>query len=420
MIMKTNYPILRQILFAAAPLVLLAGCSDKDDPAPIGVAGVEVSRPTLELSLDGTERLTAAVTPDNAADKTLTWSSSDEAVATVSSEGVITAVRAGHTTITAAAGGKTGTCTVTVNPDIYTAGRGNGVVASIVPCVVKNNRFLYNLYDEGQGGQVNSIFVWNGDVYSLGDRERETVVWKNDTELYTLTTPENWFVEGYQIAVLNGDVYASGYAYDGNRYMPVMWKNGTVQFLPSEAKYGFAYSIAVSGRDVYVAGRNDDTPRVWKNGEVLYDLPYDLYRAEAASLCVSDGDVYVGGFSVGEKLDSGSSPTVWKNGELLYLLSDYSLDSRVISIATWKGDVYALGTLNDGNSKRNVLWKNDQLLYDPFVCEYGISVWNGDVYSCYLESDRRTVAHKNGQAICVCDQKVAGIFAIYVYTGPER
>ena len=79
MIMKINFPILRQILFAAAPLVLLAGCSDKDDPAPIGVAGVEMSQPTLELALDGTERLTAAVTPDNAADKTLTWSSSDEA-----------------------------------------------------------------------------------------------------------------------------------------------------------------------------------------------------------------------------------------------------------------------------------------------------------------------------------------------------
>ena len=88
MIMKTNFPILRQILFAAAPLVLLAGCSDKDDPAPIGVAGVGMSKTTLELALDGTEQLTATVTLDNAADKALTWSSSDEAVAMVSSEGV--------------------------------------------------------------------------------------------------------------------------------------------------------------------------------------------------------------------------------------------------------------------------------------------------------------------------------------------
>ena len=50
--MKTCNSIFRQILFAAAPLVLLAGCSDKDDPAPIGVAGVEMSQPTLELALD--------------------------------------------------------------------------------------------------------------------------------------------------------------------------------------------------------------------------------------------------------------------------------------------------------------------------------------------------------------------------------
>ena len=166
--MKTNYPILRQILFAAMPLVLLAGCSDKDDPAPIGVAGVEMSKPTLELSLDGTERLTATVTPDNAADKTLTWSSSDEAVATVSSEGVITAVRAGHATITAAAGGKTGTCALTVNPDIYVAGSvydGNNNAA----VVWKNGKKLCSLTDGKQNAYANSVFVSDGVVYTAGN-----------------------------------------------------------------------------------------------------------------------------------------------------------------------------------------------------------------------------------------------------------
>ncbi len=192
MIMKINFPILRQILFAAAPLVLLAGCSDKDDPAPIGVAGVEMSQPTLELALDGTERLTAAVTPDNAADKTLTWSSSDEAVATVSSEGVITAVRAGHTTITAAAGGKTGTCALTVNPDIYVAGYEQKENNPDVAVVWKNGKKLYSLTDGKRYAEAWSVFVSDGVVYTAGEEGSENgkdvaKVWKNGTVLHALT-----------------------------------------------------------------------------------------------------------------------------------------------------------------------------------------------------------------------------------------
>lgn len=60
--------------------------------------------------------LTAAAEPDNATDKTVTWTSSDPAVATVDANGKVTAVAAGSATITAttADGGFTDTCEVTV------------------------------------------------------------------------------------------------------------------------------------------------------------------------------------------------------------------------------------------------------------------------------------------------------------------
>lgn len=57
----------------------------------------------------------ATVNPENADNQTVTWSSSNEVVATVV-DGLVTAIAEGTAVITAEAGGKTATCTVTVTP----------------------------------------------------------------------------------------------------------------------------------------------------------------------------------------------------------------------------------------------------------------------------------------------------------------
>ena len=82
----------------------------------VAVTGVTLDKTSLDLNLGKSETLTATVTPSNASDKTVTWSSSNTAVATVSSDGVVTGVKAGTATITATTndGGKTATCAVTV------------------------------------------------------------------------------------------------------------------------------------------------------------------------------------------------------------------------------------------------------------------------------------------------------------------
>ena len=58
--------------------------------------------------------LTATVKPDDATDKTVTWTSDKPAVATVNANGTVHAVAEGEATITATAGDKTATCKVTV------------------------------------------------------------------------------------------------------------------------------------------------------------------------------------------------------------------------------------------------------------------------------------------------------------------
>ena len=83
----------------------------------IHVTSVSVSPSTIteKVSVGTTKQLTATVKPDNATDKTVTWKSSNTAVATVSSTGVVTCKGVGSATITANADGKSGTCSVTYN-----------------------------------------------------------------------------------------------------------------------------------------------------------------------------------------------------------------------------------------------------------------------------------------------------------------
>lgn len=80
------------------------------------VTGVSLNKDSLSLEPGGSEALTATVTPDNATNKKVTWSSSASDVATVDASGNVTAVAEGTATITATTedGGKTATCTVTV------------------------------------------------------------------------------------------------------------------------------------------------------------------------------------------------------------------------------------------------------------------------------------------------------------------
>lgn len=82
----------------------------------IPVESVTLNKTTLTLVEGNTATLTATVKPDNAFDKTPTWSSSNPEVATVSDKGVVTAVKAGTATITAKCGEKSASCAVTVTP----------------------------------------------------------------------------------------------------------------------------------------------------------------------------------------------------------------------------------------------------------------------------------------------------------------
>ncbi|MBY0754326.1 discoidin domain-containing protein [Clostridium sardiniense] len=88
------------------------------EPQVIPVVGIKLDKTSVELEKGSTETIKATITPENATNKNITWSSLDEKVAVIK-DGVITAIGTGTTKILATSvdGGFTGECIVTVKKD---------------------------------------------------------------------------------------------------------------------------------------------------------------------------------------------------------------------------------------------------------------------------------------------------------------
>jgi len=115
------------------------------------------------------------------------------------------------------------------------------------------------------------------------------------------------------------DVYVAGVMSVNNSTVPGYWKNGKRILLDSAAYVGgygtaVAYSLAVSGNDVYVAGyyttgvTQTQFGIYWKNGMPVYLTDGSTGTEAANSIAVSGTDVYVAGYG------NNGSAKYWKNG----------------------------------------------------------------------------------------------------------
>ena len=104
----------KHFLFCILTIVslFLTACSEKEQE--ITVQSIAISQPSAELKIGEMLNLKATVSPSNATYDGITWTSTRTTVATVSGSGLVSALAEGNTTITAMAGGKTASCSVTV------------------------------------------------------------------------------------------------------------------------------------------------------------------------------------------------------------------------------------------------------------------------------------------------------------------
>ena len=112
-IIITHTHMKRICLFLISSLAIVLSCEKA--PEEVAVSSISLGQTTAEMLIGETVQLTATILPSNATDKSVTWASSKQSVATISNNGLITAIAEGQSTITASAGGKSATCQVTVS-----------------------------------------------------------------------------------------------------------------------------------------------------------------------------------------------------------------------------------------------------------------------------------------------------------------
>ncbi len=256
----------------------------------VAVTGVSLDTNSATIGVDGTKQLVATVSPSNATNKAVTWTSSKTSVATVSSEGVVTGKSAGNTTITVRTsdGGYTATCAVTVK-----------ALSSI-----------------SVSGQYKTEFN-TGDTFTFGG-----TVTAHYSDSSTADVTDSVTFSGYNLSSA------------GNQTV-------TVSYGGKETTYSITVSAPEPGDDTTITTSIADyaDEHSWSNG-----TQYSTVNLDSVITVTSDG-----GSNTGKYYTSGEEWRLYQSESAtitIEAVSGYTIDSITITY-----NVANTGVLKDGNTE---------------------------------------------------------------------
>ncbi len=260
----------------------------------VTVESVSLDKNSLSLSLGGTYGLTATVSPSNATNKAVSWTSSNTSVATVSSSGLVTAKAAGNTTITVrtADGNKTATCSVTVNAKTLSSITISGQTTAFDV----GDEFTFGgtvtaHYSDSSSSDVTNLALFTGYNMSLPGTQTVTVTYENKTTTYQITvTGGSQGEEGEE----TGSAVAVGSHLEGWTEVGVSktYADGSVRLDDSGDN---VYKLDIFSENV---AENMTNLQVTVNGKLNgTDSSDNLYRVEALD---SSGNVLATDFFLGK------------------------------------------------------------------------------------------------------------------------
>ena len=274
-------------------------CGGKSYASAVPVLGVTLDKATMSLTAGSTGTLIVTIDPTDAANKSLTWTSDNEAVATVDENGKVTAVAEGTAHITAKTvdGEKTAVCAVTVTAkssggsssggssspsySVTTPGKTENGTVTVSPKNAKKGTIVTITVTPDKGYTLETLTVLDKDGKEI------QLTKKNDIQ-YTFTMPAGkveikaTFVKEAEVSPFS-DVSTTAYYYEAVKWAREKGITGGIGnglFGPNQP--------CTRAQIVTFLWRAAGSPEP-KNMSSFTDVPADSYYAKAVAWAAENG-----------------------------------------------------------------------------------------------------------------------------------
>nr|WP_299337902.1 Ig-like domain-containing protein [Allomuricauda sp.] len=314
----------------------------------------------------------------------VTWSSSDESIATVNPNGLVTPIAIGTTIITATVGSSSATATITVadgpltslelNNSTLELFRGDEATLTIAT--------LETAADPELAGDP----VWNSSDANVANVDQDGNITAIEAGTTTISVTVDNLTASCEVTV-NPDVYVLGRSGLDNN---VVWKNGTEQFLISADDVILPKQMSVDSNGlIYVLDEEVGTrvPEVWtidpSNGSVSQSTPLtDAMQDEYSNvkMYVENGVVYVAASAVS---GNDNNVVLWINGQLSSPSAFENSDVSLMDFFVRDGVIYAVVRDEDSGVYAQMVGEDVQLI-NAFQQE------TLDVISFFVDEEQNT------------------------------
>ena len=260
-------------------------------PDPVAVTGVSLNKNATTIAIGANETLTATITPANADNQAVTWSSNNTAVATVNQTGKVTGVSAGTATITVTTqdGNKTATCTITV-PDpsadpvavtgvslnktstSLTVGATETLTATVAPANATNQAVTWSSNNTAvasvdQTGKVTAVAAGTATItVTTLDGNKTAMCTVTVSAAVTPTVPQSGLIihvpEVYEDKLLAGGYNTPLTVVNGREYEVYYTERTADGDYPT-----FSTTLASEGKATGISGSTSKTENVGRDGD---------------------------------------------------------------------------------------------------------------------------------------------------------
>lgn len=359
----------------------------------VPVAGITLNQSEQTLHVGETLQLMATIQPENATNKEYSWSTSDESIATVDENGLVTAVAEGSASITATADGDetiTATCNITVEAlegDWYSLVTTTGNLAEgdkVIIVNTGNNKAMSTTQNDNNRDAID-VTISDGKVFVPEDGGVQVFTLEGDDNgwyfntgngyIYAASSSKNWLKTETErddnakakIEISNG---ATSVVFQGEYTRNVLQNNGIIF-----SCYGSASQGPV---DIYKLDDGKPKPTI-SFAESVVEITYgDNYNKQAATVEGFSGNlVYTSSDESVVKFHGNNVIDVLGPGTVTITATAPATDTTSKSSASYTLKIYEPADATEGTTLALDEHFNDCESSRPDPENFGDKGWNG-------------------------------------------